>query len=101
MEEEKLILINQDGSYNYRSFKAENGIWTIIGTHKQNVNHKDPFLAIDHFKSEKGQYTKRQRAVVFNMAFEGEITAVKESEILPPKLYSKKDWEFMSGSASR
>lgn len=94
---QKLILINQDGSYNYWSFEqynqygtiVEEEIWTLIGSKMANVSHKNPMLMIDTFKSNLGNYKERQRALVFNAALDKKIFVVPESKIKPMPTFDK------------
>lgn len=91
-------LLNDDGSYNYNSFEGANGVWTIIGSKSQS-NHKDPFLCIDTFKSDKGDYLDVKREKVFQQAFKGKIKPVLSSAIPKSKTYSKKEWDKLIGRA--
>jgi len=91
-------LLNDDGSYNYSSFEGTNGTWTIIGSKSQS-NHKDPFLCIDTFKSDKGEYLEVKREKVFQQASKGKIIPVLTSKIKPIKTYDKKEWDKLLGRA--
>lgn len=90
-------LINQDGSYNYTSFTLGDDVWHVIGTRSKAINHKDPFLAEDTLKSDKGEYREKSRALLFNMSIDGKIKPVLSSAIKAQKTYAKKDWDKLTG----
>lgn len=81
-------LFDDFGGYNYLSFKGPKGIWTIIGTSSQ-VNHKNPMLCIDSFKSDKGEYLDLKREEVKDWADQGKIIPIESSKI-KPKSYDRK-----------
>lgn len=74
-------LIDASGGYVYRSFTGSNGTWTIVGTRTQ-VNHSNPLLCMDTFKSDKGNQVEMKREEVMHLANQGKIKPVLDSLII-------------------
>lgn len=88
-------LLNNDGSYNYNTFKGERGTWRLIGV-KCHVNHTNPLLCMDTFKSNTGEYMDVKREKVFEQMALGKIHPVEDSLIKIPNL-SQKEWSKKVG----
>lgn len=84
-------LFDKFGAYNYRSFKGENGTWTIVGSESQGeYQFEDRFkpweetsiaLTIDQFRSEKGLYTFYTRGRILEFFEAKQITPVPGTEV--------------------
>lgn len=71
----EIKLIDQTGEYFTNGFKAGDVEWRLVGTSSQ-VNHKNPMLCIDTFKSDKGELIEVQRQRIFEKFIDKKITAL-------------------------
>lgn len=72
--------IDENGAFNYTSFVSNGITWNLVGTSTQ-VNHKNPLLCIDTFKSKKGTYIDKKREDTLKGYNDGKIVPVPSSEI--------------------
>lgn len=72
-------LFDENGAYNYTSFKGKNGIWRLIGVESGITS--SPWQCMDEFKSEKGEYKTYKREQVRDQFDNRRIQPIESSEV--------------------
>lgn len=89
-------LFDEQGSYNYMSFTGASGTWRLCGSKSNGTGAKS---TLDTFLNETNEERTFERHQVIEQANLRNIKPVLESKIIPPKTYSKKDWDKKLGRA--